>query len=192
MCPGGGSSSRWLANTDGAWGARVEATWRVEPRLPSQLQRRLLVRGAARGVRCNPRNRRCAPWHSRRDGVRRRIVAKCSRAHHPRLPIVATSETLARTGGVRRCHAELVARIRGAPAPTAAAIERFPATWRRVTLPRAVASRTGDCKLVRAVVKQVLPRLATLVQRTPMCIGGVTRAMPLEVVALVRDPVAGS
>jgi hypothetical protein len=45
---------------------------------------------------------------------------------------------------------------------------------------------------VRAVVKQVLPRLSTQVQRTPLCIGGVTRAMPLEIVALVRDPVADS
>jgi hypothetical protein len=106
-------------------------------------------------------------------------------------PIVATSED-ARVPAGLIARAALVARIRGAPPPSATAIERFPATWRKVSFPRDLSSRTGDCELVRAMVKQVLPHLSTQVQRAPLCIGGVTRSMPIEVVALVRDPAAGS
>lgn len=106
-------------------------------------------------------------------------------------PVVATSEN-ALVPAEFTARAELIARIRGAPTPAAAVVERFPATWRRVTLRRDVSSVTGDCELVRAMMKQVLPQLSTHVQRKPLCIGGVTRGMPLEVVALVRDPVAGS
>jgi hypothetical protein len=119
-------------------------------------------------------------------------LSRSARAHITLAsPVVATSEIALVPAGFG-ARAELIARIRGAPAPAAAAIERFPATWRRVSLPRDLSSRTGDCELVRAVVKQVLPRLSTKVQRTPLCIGGVTRGMPIEVVALVRDPVPGS
>jgi hypothetical protein len=106
-------------------------------------------------------------------------------------PVVATPEN-ARVPVGFTARAELVAKIRGAPTPATAAVERFPATWRRVSLRRDPSSRTGDCELVRAMAKQVLPLLATHIQRKPLCISGVTRGMPLEVVALVRDPVAGS
>ena len=106
-------------------------------------------------------------------------------------PVVATSEIALVPAGFT-ARAELTARIRGARTPAAAPVERFPATWRRVSLPRDLSSRTGDCELVRAMVKQVLPLLSTHVQRKPLCIGGVTRGMPLGIVALVRDPVAGS
>jgi hypothetical protein len=106
-------------------------------------------------------------------------------------PVVATSAD-AGAPAQMLARAELVARIRGEPSPRAAAIERFQATWRRVTFPRDLSSRTGDCELERAMVKQVLPHLSAQVQRAPLCIGGVTRTMPLEIVALVRDPVAGS
>ena len=88
--------------------------------------------------------------------------------------------------------AELVARLRNAPAPSAAPIERFPATWRRVALRRYGHTRldASDCELVREMVKQVFPRLATHVRGRPMCSNGVTRGMPREVVALVRDGTA--
>jgi len=106
-------------------------------------------------------------------------------------PVPATSEN-ARVPAGLIARAELISKIRAAPTRAAPAIERFPATWRRVSLRRDPPSVTGDCELVRALMKQVLPHLSTHVQRKPLCIGGVTRGMPLDVVALVRDPVAGS
>jgi hypothetical protein len=180
------------ANAESVLGTRVEATWRVQSlvfhhnssvayscvALREKIAAILESVGAHRGtvvaMECG-------------GGLLRSARAQITLAS----PVVATSESaLVPAGFIAR--AELVARIRGAPAPALAAIERFPATWRRVSLPRHISSRTGDCELVRAVVKQDLPQLSTQVQRTPLCIGGVTRAMPLEIVALVRDPVAGS
>ena len=180
------------ANADSVIGTRVEATWRI--------QSLVFHHSSSVAYSCAALREKIAAILESAGAHRGTVVAmecgggllRTARAHITLAsPVVVTSEAaLVPAGFIAR--AELVARIRGVPAPTAAAIERFPATWRKVSLPRDVASRTGDCELVRAVAKQVLPQLSTLVQRTPMCIGGVTRAMPLEVVALVRDPVAGS
>jgi hypothetical protein len=180
------------ANADSVIGTRVEATWRI--------QSLVFHHSSSVAYSCAALREKIAAILESAGAHRGTVVAmecgrglvRSARAHITLAsPVVATSETaLVPAGFIAR--AELVARIRGAPAPAAAAIERFPATWRRVSLPRDVSSRTGDCELVRAVVKQVLPRLSTQVQRTPLCIGGVTRAMPLEIVALVRDPVADS
>ncbi len=180
------------ANADGVIGTRVEATWRI--------QSLVFHHSSSVAYSCAALRAKSAAILARAGAHRGTVVGlecgrglvRSARAHITLAsPIVATSETaLVPAGFIAR--AELVARVRGAPAPAVAAIERFPATWRRVSLPRDVASRTGDCELVRAVVKQVLPRLSTQVQRTPLCIGGVTRAMPLEIVALLRDPVADS
>ena len=180
------------ANADSVIGTRVEATWRV--------QSLAFHHSSSVAYSCAALREKIAAILATVGAHRGTVVAmecgggllRSARAHITLAsPVIATSEiALVPTGFIAR--AELVARIRGAPAPTAAAIERFPATWRRVSLPRDVASRTGDCELVRAMAKQILPRLSTQIKRTPMCIGGVTRAMPLEVVTRVRDPVAGS
>jgi hypothetical protein len=173
-------------------GTRVEATWRVQSlvfhhsssvayscaALREKITAILETVGAHRGT---------VVAMDCRGGLLRSAQAHITLAS----PVVATSAN-ARVPAGLIARAELIAKIRGAPAPTAAAIERFPATWRRVSLRRDRSSLTGDCELVRAMMNQVLPQLSTHVQRKPLCIGGVTRGMPLEVVALVRDPVAGS
>ena len=179
------------ANADSETGKRVEATWRIQSlvfhhsssvaysctALREKIAAILATVGAHRGsvvaMECG-------------GGMLRTARVNITLAS----PVVATSgAVLVPAGFIAR--AELAARVRGEPAPTAA-VERFQATWRRVSLPRDAASRTGDCELVRALAKQVLPQLSTHVQRTPLCIAGVTRAMPLEIVALVPlKPYAG-
>ena len=180
------------ANAADVIGTRVEATWRV--------QSLVFHHNSSVAYSCTALREKIAAILATVGAHHRTVVAmecggglsRSARAHITLAsPVVATSQgALVPAGFTAR--AELIARIRGAPAPAAAAIERFPATWRRVSLPRDLSSRTGDCELVRAVVKQVLPQLSTQVRRTPLCIGGVTRGMPIEVVALVRDPVADS
>jgi hypothetical protein len=181
------------ANADSAIGTRVEATWRI--------QNLVFHHSSSVAYSCAALREKIAAILESVGAHHGTVVAmecggggllRSARAHITLAsPVVATSEIALVPAGFN-ARAELIARIRGASAPAATAIERFPATWRRVSLPRDVSSRTGDCELVRAVMKQVLPRLSTRVQRTPLCIGGVTRAMPLEVVALVRDPDADS
>ena len=180
------------ANADSEIGTRVEATWRV--------QSLVFHHSSSVAYSCAALREKIAAILATGGAHHGSVVAlecgvgllRSARVHITLAsPVVATSEAaLIPAGFIAR--AELVARIRGVPAPTAPAVERFPATWRRVSLPRYAASSTGDCELVRAMAKQVLPQLSTQVQRTPLCIAGVTRAMPLELVALVRDPVAGS
>jgi hypothetical protein len=180
------------ANANSVIGTRVEATWRV--------QSLVFHHNSSVAYSCAALREKIAAILDSVGAHRGTVVAmecgggllRSARAHITvASPVVATAESaLVPAGFIAR--AELVARIRGVPKPAAAAIERFTATWRRVSLPRDVSSRTGDCELVRAVVKQVLPQLSTHVQRTPLCVAGVTRAMPLEIVALVRDPIAES
>lgn len=173
-------------------GTRVEATWRV--------QSLVFHHSSSVAYSCAALREKIAAILETVGAHHGTVVAmecgggllRSARAHITLAsPVAATSETALVPAGFT-ARAELVARIRGAPTPAATTIERFPATWRRVLLPRDASSRTGDCELVRAMVKQVLPRLSTHAQRKPLCIGGVTRTMPIEVVALVRDPVAGS
>ena len=180
------------ANADSVIGARVEATWRV--------QSLVFHYSSSVAYSCAALREKIAAILEAVGAHDGTVVAmechgsllRSARAHITLAsPVVATSETVLVPAGFT-ARAELTARIHGARTPAAAAIERFPATWHRVSLPRDLASRTGDCELVRAMVKQVLPLLSTHVQRKPLCIGGVTRGMPLEIVALVRDPVAGS
>ena len=182
------------ANADSVIGTRVEATWRV--------QSLVFHYSSSVAYSCEALREKIAAvleTVGAQDGA---VVAmgcrggllRSARAHITLAsPVVATSENVQMPPALS-ARAELIARLRGVPAPAAAPIERFPATWRRVLLRRDVSSRidTADCELVRAMVKQVLPQLSTHVQRKPLCTGGVTRGMPVEIVALVRDPVAGS
>lgn len=180
------------AKAEDAIGTRVEATWRV--------QNLVFHHSSSVAYSCAALREKIAAILETVGAHHRTVVSmecgggllRSARAHITLAsPVVATSDIALLPAGFT-ARAELVARIRGAPAPSAPSVERFQATWRKVELPRDVSSRTGDCELVRAMVKQVLPQLSTHVQRAPLCIGGVTRAMPVEVVALVRDPVADS
>jgi hypothetical protein len=56
---------------------------------------------------------------------------------------------------------ELVARLRDTRLPTAVDLERFPASWRRVSLSRdnRLHLEAGDCELLNSIRKQLLPRL---------------------------------
>jgi hypothetical protein len=103
-------------------------------------------------------------------------------------PVTATPESV-RLATSFDGRAELTARMRHLALPTPAEVERFPATWRRVSLaPRgSLRLDASDCDLVRGMVRQILPKLAARVERKPVCIDGVTRPIPLEVVALLRD-----
>ncbi len=180
------------ANAADVIGTRVEATWRVQNLVfhhsssvaYSCAALREKIAAILEAVGAHPRSvvsMECG------RGLLRSARAQITLAS----PVVAATEVALLPAGFT-ARAELVARIHGDPAPAAPVIERFQATWRKVELPHDVASRTGDCELMRGMVKQVLPHLSAQVQRTPLCIGGVTRAMPVVVVALVRDPVADS
>ncbi len=180
------------ANAGDPIGTRVEATWRV--------QNLTFHHSSSVAYSCVALREKIAAILASVGAHRRSVISmecgggllRTARAHITLAsPVVATSDVALLPAGFP-ARAELLARLRGAPAPAAPVIERFQATWRKVELPRDLSSRTGDCELVRAMVKQILPRLATQVQRAPLCIGGVTRATPIEVVALVRDPVADS
>ena len=56
---------------------------------------------------------------------------------------------------------ELVARLRHSQLPTANDIQRFPASWRTVSLTRSppLSLGPGDCELLRAMRDEVFPRL---------------------------------
>jgi hypothetical protein len=103
-------------------------------------------------------------------------------------PVAATPESV-RLATSFDGRAELTARMRKLALPTPAEMERFPAQWRRVSLARHGSLRldASDCDLVRGMAKQIFPKLAARVERKPVCIDGVTRPIPLEVVALLRD-----
>jgi hypothetical protein len=57
---------------------------------------------------------------------------------------------------------ELVARVNGAPLPSATDLERFPAVWKKVSFARDRYMRLdrGDCELVQQLRRQILPRMS--------------------------------
>lgn len=56
----------------------------------------------------------------------------------------------------------LIARVRNQSLPTAENIERFPATWKTLSMSRDKELRldSGDCELVKQLRREVFPRLA--------------------------------
>jgi hypothetical protein len=80
-------------------------------------------------------------------------------------PVPATEENI-RAATAVDSRRELVARLNGAPLPTANDIQRFPAKWRTVSLTRTggVWLQPSDCDLLRHLNEQVFPKIA--VQRT--------------------------
>ena len=103
-------------------------------------------------------------------------------------PVEATPENI-RRATTFDARAQLIARTRNLTLPTAEGIERFPATWRRISLRGQGLSRrdSGDCELIRATMKQIFPKLSTRVRGLPLCIEGTRGGMAREVLALVRD-----
>ena len=84
---------------------------------------------------------------------------------------------------------ELAARVRGEPLPSAADIERFPASWQRVSLSAQAPARLepGDCDLLRDLSEQVFPKLGIRPATRIGCYASATRVKPdMDVDALVR------
>jgi hypothetical protein len=85
---------------------------------------------------------------------------------------------------------QLVARLHGERLPSAGDLERFDATWRRVTLnkQRKLGIDPGDCDLLQALASQVFPRLDIRIEaRHFTCPDNTfTRVLPkMRVVALM-------
>jgi len=104
-------------------------------------------------------------------------------------PVAATAENV-RAATTFDDHAKLLARSLRVPLPTANTIERFPATWRTISLghQRQLRLEYGDCELLRGISAQLFTKMAVRPTVKLHCIeGAVYRAPRLEVVALVRD-----
>jgi len=104
-------------------------------------------------------------------------------------PIAATPANL-RVATTFDARTRLLARVRKIELPAAADVERFPASWRTISLgsrsdPRLEA---GDCDLLRALREQIFPKLPIRMAREGLrCVaGGSTRIRPrLEATALM-------
>ena len=87
-------------------------------------------------------------------------------------PVIASDENV-RAATTFDSRDELVARLRNITLPTANDIERFPATWQKISLARAIRDMSitqSDCDLIRGMNEQVFPRLAVRVEgRKLMC-----------------------
>jgi hypothetical protein len=84
-------------------------------------------------------------------------------------------------------HERLAARLRGIALPTSTDIERFPASWRRVSLAQ-LHLKSGDCDLLNDLRSQVFPRLRVRNAAGFECSVSPTRLAPsLKAEALVRE-----
>jgi hypothetical protein len=132
------------ANADDVIGTRVAATWRV--------QNLVFHHSSSVAYSCAAlREKIAAILQSVGAHHRSAVSMECgggwlrsARAHITLAsPVLATSEvTLLPAGFAAR--AELVAGLRGASAPKAPVLERFPATWRKVSLPCKATSECGE------------------------------------------------
>ena len=104
-------------------------------------------------------------------------------------PVEATDENV-RDATTFRAHQVLAARLRGTELPTAANIERFKASWQRISL-RPLRLTRGDCDLLDGLRRQVLPRLSIRAVSGFHCSIEASRLTPLpRVEALVRAQTA--
>ena len=102
------------------------------------------------------------------------------------VPVEATAENV-RDATTFRAHQILAARVSGTELPTATNIERFTASWQRISLRRLQLTR-GDCDLLDGLRRQVLPRLSIRAVSGFKCSIGPSRLVPLpRVEALVRS-----
>ena len=132
------------------------------------------------------------------DSLRVRMVDCTDLAGGARMQITLASPIEATPENVRALTThdtrdELVARLRNEQLDTEADLERFQATWKKVSLNRAVRPRleAGDCELIRQLRRDVLPRLAVQVVREDLhcSVGSLGRYTPpkLTVTALIAD-----
>lgn len=89
------------------------------------------------------------------------------------VPVAATADNVAAATDYDT-RDELIARLRQEQLPSANDIERFPASWRTVSLSRNPPLSLGptDCDLLRAMRDQVFPRLRLRVVSSGMNCGG--------------------
>jgi hypothetical protein len=80
-------------------------------------------------------------------------------------PVEATVENV-RAATTFDARAQLVARLHDKRLPTATDLERFPASWRRVSLSRdnRLDLDAGDCELLDSIRRQLLPQLSVSVR----------------------------
>lgn len=105
-------------------------------------------------------------------------------------PIVATEENV-NALTTYSSEQQLVARVRGDILPTAADLERFPASWETVSFARNRTMRLdpGDCELVEQLLRSILPRLSVqIVDNSVRCSPfGNMRPPRLTVLALMAQ-----
>ena len=84
-------------------------------------------------------------------------------------PVEATPQVLAELSKTRSTR-ELIARVRGGQAVSSGIDAQFPAQWKRVSLARGARFRldSGDCELVDAFKRQVMPQLAIRIVQDAM------------------------
>ncbi|MGH8174890.1 MAG: hypothetical protein ACREV5_01345 [Steroidobacter sp.] len=123
------------------------------------------------------------------DSLVQQLSARISLA----TPMEATAENL-RAATTFDTRDQLAAKLRNRRLPSAADVERFPASWRRISLSRdsKASLEAGDCDLLNSIRKQLLPRLGVNVKDWRRhCNWQATRLRSAyEVEALVPTPVA--
>lgn len=111
-------------------------------------------------------------------------------------PMEATDENI-RIATTFKPHEILAARMHGTALPTGTDLERFTATWRRISL-RPLRLTRGDCDLLDGLRRQVFPKLRTRGVSGFHCSTGPSRLVPVPRVealvwtqtARIRDPEA--
>jgi hypothetical protein len=104
-------------------------------------------------------------------------------------PVEATDENIQAATNFKP-HQILAARLRATALPSATDIERFPASWQRILRLRPRLTR-GDCDLLDALRRQVLPRLRVRNATGFDCLVESSLIAPvLRVEALVRTQIA--
>ena len=191
-CLAGAPSAQATAGVDPLAGSDVTAIWRsqhIEFRYSSfkiayscdALQNKMTAILHAVGVREDARIEvRCSRGAI---GSARAQIALAS-------PVEATAENVA-AAATFDGRTELLAHMRKTQLPTANDIERFPATWRTVSLWRDPQLRltADDCELVRGMQDQIFPKLSIRVTRGRLhCSPLATSLKPtFEVAALVQQ-----
>jgi hypothetical protein len=100
-------------------------------------------------------------------------------------PIEATDENV-RIATTFAPHERLAARLHGSALPSVTDIERFPASWQRISL-RPLRLTRGDCDLLDSLRREVFPRLRIRGATGFRCGLGPSRLAPVpRVEALVR------
>src|SRR5690606_7282072 len=106
-------------------------------------------------------------------------------------PLIA-SEVNVRRAVAYDSRDELVARLQRVRLPSATDLERFPASWERVSVTRNrfVRLDPGDCDLLSAMSRQLFPKLSIQMDESELrCSSSTTRIRPrFSVAALLRAP----